>query len=101
MGVAWGLQVGVSVEEVKWVATSLCEEEILLGLDFIGKWVVLIVGLEITEGFEDEENGGRENLMQLCISLNNSRDGGGPEGIGGVGAPAEIAAGWEGNYGGV
>lgn len=53
MIIAWGLEIGEDIEMVKWAITLIFEDEMLEGLDSILEWVVLGVGLDYSEGFED------------------------------------------------
>lgn len=53
MVVAWGLELGDTMKNVKWVVCSIIDYEWLIGLDSFLEWVVLGVGFDVSEGIED------------------------------------------------
>ena len=57
MVVAWGLELSNPIEEVGYVARSLFVEDMLGGLDSILEWSIPGIGSDLSECFEDEDEG--------------------------------------------
>lgn len=62
---AWGLDLGESIEVVKKVMKALVYKDYLKNMDSLLEWMILGVGMDINEGIEGKED---EEIVK-CVAF--------------------------------